>query len=104
MAGIAAEYSRALGRRVTYVDVPFDTWAREIRWPEGMSPHLQALLVTVARLHRENFYDRATRTVESLTGRPAQTVESFVAERAEMFTAPVGPPGPRASRIDRRVS
>lgn len=29
----------------------------------------------MARLHRQNRYDRSTRTVELITGRPPQTVE-----------------------------
>jgi uncharacterized protein YbjT (DUF2867 family) len=87
MSGVAAEYSRALGRRVTYVDVPFDAWAGQIPWGDGISPHLEAHLKTMARLHRDNYYDRATATVESLTGHLAQTVESFVAGHAGMFTA-----------------
>jgi hypothetical protein len=40
--------------------------------------------------HRSNRYDRATAMVASLTGHPAQTVESFVAGHAEMFTAGEG--------------
>jgi uncharacterized protein YbjT (DUF2867 family) len=91
MSGVAAEYSRALGRRVTYVDVPFDGWADHVRWPDGMSPHLQTHLTTIARLHRSNDYDRATVTVASLTGRPAQTVESFVAGHADLFTRTAAP-------------
>jgi len=87
MSGVAEEYSRALGKRVTYVDIPFDAWAAEIRWGDGLSPHLQAHLKTMARLHRSNAYDRTTATVASLTGHPAQTVESFVAGHADMFTA-----------------
>jgi uncharacterized protein YbjT (DUF2867 family) len=93
MSGVAEEYSRALGKRVTYVDVPFDAWADHVRVADGMSPHLRAHLTTMARLHRRNYYDRATATVASLTGRPAQTVESFVAGHAEMFTARADPAG-----------
>jgi hypothetical protein len=40
----------------------------------------------MARLHRQNRYDRATDTVEAITGTPAQTVAEFVAERADLFT------------------
>ena len=88
MTGIAEEYSRALGKRVTYADVPLDAWVGQVRWWDGISPHLQAHLTTMARLHRSNSYDRATATVASLTGHPAQTVESFVTGHAEMFTTP----------------
>ena len=101
MTGVAAEYSRALGRHVTYVDVPFDTWAGEIRWGDGISPHLQAHLTTMARLHRSNYYDRATATVASLIAHPAQTVESFVAGHAEMFTARGGQASNHAQAQDK---
>jgi hypothetical protein len=40
----------------------------------------------MARLHRQNRYDRATGTVEALTGKPAQSVAEFVAEHADLFT------------------
>jgi hypothetical protein len=39
----------------------------------------------MARLHRLNRYDRSTRTVEEITGSPAQTVEHYVAQHAGMF-------------------
>jgi len=30
MNGVAEEYARALGRPVTYVDVPWETWAEQV--------------------------------------------------------------------------
>jgi hypothetical protein len=39
----------------------------------------------MARLHRENRYDRVTDTVEEVTGRPAESVEEFVARRRDLF-------------------
>jgi hypothetical protein len=42
-------------------------------------------VATLARLHREGRFDRSTRTVEAVTGRPAQSVEAFVAARAASF-------------------
>jgi hypothetical protein len=71
---------------VTYVDVPADEWAAEFNADAGLSPHEQEHLITLARLHRENRFDRSTDTVESLTGRPARTIEAHVAERAALFT------------------
>jgi uncharacterized protein YbjT (DUF2867 family) len=89
MTGVAEEYSRALGKPVTYVDVPADEWA-EILAGAGFSAHVQEHLITLARLHRQNRFDRMSGTVESLTGQPARTVEAFVAGRAALFTAPEG--------------
>jgi hypothetical protein len=40
----------------------------------------------MARLHRENRYDRVTDTVEKITGRPAESVEEFVVRRSDLFT------------------
>jgi uncharacterized protein YbjT (DUF2867 family) len=86
MAGIAGEYARALGRPVSYVDVPLDEWLAQVLSSAGLPPHLEGHIATMARLHRENRYDRATRTVELITGRPAQTVEEFVTRHADLFT------------------
>jgi uncharacterized protein YbjT (DUF2867 family) len=86
MAGIAGEYARALGRPVSYVDVPLDEWIAQVLHSAGLPPYVQEHIATMARLHRENRYDRATRTVELITGRGAQTVEEFVTRHAELFT------------------
>ncbi|GII57113.1 NAD(P)-dependent oxidoreductase [Planotetraspora thailandica] len=82
MAGVAAEYSRALGRPVTYQDVPPEIWAERVA---ALPSHVRDHLLTMARLHRRGRYDRSTRTVEELTGAPAQTVEQYVAEHAGLF-------------------
>lgn len=85
MDGVAEEFSLGLGRTIRYVDVPFDAWAAEVS-RVGLPPHVEEHLLTMARLHGENRYDRATDTVEALTGKPAQTVAEFVAERAALFS------------------
>jgi uncharacterized protein YbjT (DUF2867 family) len=87
MDGVAEEFSRALGKRVEYLDVPVHEWMQEVMSRAAISQHLAELLVTVARLHRDNRYDRVTRTVEQLTGRPPQSVEAFVAAHAQLFGA-----------------
>jgi uncharacterized protein YbjT (DUF2867 family) len=96
MTGIAEEYSRALGRPVTYADVPPEDWAERLAGHPELSPHLQEHLATLARLHRANRFDRYTPTVETITGTPSQTVEEFIAERVELFTpaAPEATPEP----------
>jgi hypothetical protein len=43
-----------------------------------LGPYVDEHLATVARLHREDLYDRMTATVEETTGRPAESVEEFV--------------------------
>jgi uncharacterized protein YbjT (DUF2867 family) len=86
MDGVAEEYSRALGKQVEYLDVPSHEWM-QVMSRAGLAEHLQELLVTMARLHRDNRYGRVTRTVEQLTGQPAQSVEAFVAAHAQLFGA-----------------
>ena len=86
MNGVAEEYARALGRPVSYVDVPWDTWAAQVLAHAGLGPYVEEHLATMARLHRENRYDRVTDTVEEITGRPAQSIEDFVAQRSDLFT------------------
>ena len=85
MVGIAAEYSAALGRKITYVDVPVESWRdselRSLRLPEHVFHHI----LTMAGLHAANRYDRATNDVEAIIGRPAMSIRDFVASRADMF-------------------
>jgi uncharacterized protein YbjT (DUF2867 family) len=85
MFGVAEEFSQALGRSVSYVDVPLDWWRTEVLAKAGLSPHLEQHIATMARLHRENRYDRATDDVQRVTGTPAQTVEAFVAARRDFY-------------------
>jgi uncharacterized protein YbjT (DUF2867 family) len=85
MNGIAAEYARALGRPVSYVDVPSETWAEQVLAHANFGPYVEEHITTMARLHRENRYDRATTTVEEVTGQPAEFVEEFVAQRSDVF-------------------
>ena len=83
MASIAAEYSAALGRKITYVDVPIDEWRdlRNLKLPEHVFHHL----LTMVRLHAANRYDRATHDIDAIIGRPATSIRDFVASRADMF-------------------
>jgi uncharacterized protein YbjT (DUF2867 family) len=84
MAGLAAEYSDALGRTITYVDVPFDQWREELR-SRNLPHHVFEHLSTMARLHAANRYDRLTHDVEAITGRPATSACDFVARHAALF-------------------
>src|SRR5262249_7309074 len=77
MNGVAAESSRALGRPISYVDVPWATWAEQVLARANLGPYVEEHIATMARLHRENRYDRLTDTVEKITGRPAESVEEF---------------------------
>jgi uncharacterized protein YbjT (DUF2867 family) len=85
MTEMAEEFSRALGRPVSYVDVPLDRWRSEVLAKAGLPPHTEQHIATMARLHRENRYDRASDDVERVTGVPARTIEAFVAARRHFY-------------------
>jgi uncharacterized protein YbjT (DUF2867 family) len=85
MNDVAEEYARALSRPVSYVDVPWETWAEQVLAHATLGPYVDEHIATMARLHRENRYDRMTATVEEITGRPAETVEEFIAQRRDVF-------------------
>jgi len=85
MHAVAAEYSEALGRTVTYVDEPLEQWRdRELR-ARDLPVHVSEHFLTMAKLHAENRYDRLTHDVEVITGRPATSVRAYVAKHPELF-------------------
>ena len=65
--GLAAEYAAALGRPVTYVDVPLERWRDEELSKLGLPEHLLGHLLTMAKLHAANRYDRLTHDVEAVS-------------------------------------
>jgi uncharacterized protein YbjT (DUF2867 family) len=85
---IADQYSAALGRQIRYTPAPLDDWLAELQRTAGLEPHTLAHISTMAKLHAAGRYDRATDTVEELTGVPPKTVTEFVAENRELFTPP----------------
>ncbi|MFJ1652879.1 hypothetical protein ACIOC2_16020 [Streptomyces sp. NPDC088337] len=76
MAAIAAEVSTSLGRTVTYVDVPYEEWLEDDLKKQDLPPHVFDHLATMARLHRENRYDRSTSDITDLLGRPPRGFDS----------------------------
>jgi NAD(P)H dehydrogenase (quinone) len=85
MHALAAEYSDALRRTITYVDVPLEQWRDQELRSRNLPDHVIEHLLTMARLHAANRYDRLTHDVEAITGRPATGVRDFVAQHAELF-------------------
>lgn len=83
---VALEYSNALGRTITYRDIPVDPW-REALLKRGLSVHLVNHLVTMANLHRAGCYDRVSDDVRALTGQRPTNIEEFVRRNAAAFTA-----------------
>jgi NAD(P)H dehydrogenase (quinone) len=85
MHGVAAEYSAALHRPITYVDVPLEQWRDQELRKRNLPEHVLDHLLTMARLHAANRYDRITRDVETITGRPATSVHDFVTNHDDLF-------------------
>jgi len=85
MRGLAAEYSEALGRPVTYVDVPFEQWRDQELRPHGLPEYVYEHFLTMAKLHAANRYDRLTHDVEAILGRPATSARDFVTRNAKSF-------------------
>jgi uncharacterized protein YbjT (DUF2867 family) len=84
MDGVAREFSDALNRGVTYLDVRPEDWERELK-KAGLPDHLTKHLVTMAELNRTGRYDRLADGVERVTGRPATSVREFVSLHADEF-------------------
>lgn len=85
MAAHAAEYSEALGRTVTCVNMPLEEWRdRELR-SRNLPDHLFEHLLTMARLHAANRYDRLTHDIEAITGRVPTSTRDYVAHHPELF-------------------
>lgn len=87
MNGVAEEFSRALGHPITYVNVPWQPWRRQLEDSGRLSPHALAHLSTMALLKQQNRYDRLTSDVEKVTGTPPLSVYDFVLRHAAMYKA-----------------
>jgi uncharacterized protein YbjT (DUF2867 family) len=84
MHGVAREYSDALNREVSYLDIAPEDWERQLK-SLGLPEHLTHHLVTMAELNRAGRYDRMTDVVERVAGRPAMSIREFVALHAAEF-------------------
>jgi uncharacterized protein YbjT (DUF2867 family) len=83
----AGEYSKALGRTITYQDIPVEPW-RDDLLERGLPAHLVHHLATMADLHRAGRYDRMSDDVLTLTGQEPSSMQEFVRRNAATFTAP----------------
>ena len=79
------QYAQALGRTITAVRPSNEEWLHDLD-EIGLPPHVQQHIATMARLHGEDRYNRSTRTVEDITGHPAQTVRQYVEEHRDLFS------------------
>ncbi|MEP7152481.1 MAG: NAD(P)H-binding protein [Nitrospira sp.] len=82
----AQEYSKALGRTITYQDIPVEPWRDELL-KRGLPVHLVNHLATMADLHRAGRYDRMSDDVLTLTRHAPLSLQEFVRKHAAAFTA-----------------
>jgi uncharacterized protein YbjT (DUF2867 family) len=82
----AQEYSKALGRTITYQDIPVAPWRGGLL-QRGLPIHLVNHLATMTDLHRAGRYDRMSNDILTLTGQGPLSVQEFVRKRAAEFTA-----------------
>ena len=75
----------ALGRPVIAVRPSFDEFLQQLA-KLGLPPYVQQHIATMARLHREDRYNRATHDVEDVTGHPAQSVRQYVEQHRDLFS------------------
>ncbi len=81
----AQEYSKALGRTITYQDIPVGPWRDELLkrgWPAHLANHLAAM----GDLHRAGRLDRMSDDVLTLTGQAPLSVRQFISQNAAAFT------------------
>jgi uncharacterized protein YbjT (DUF2867 family) len=81
----AREYSKALGRTITFQDIPVGPW-RDGLLERGLPVHLVNHLATMADLHRAGRYDRISDDVLKLTGHAPISAQEFVRKNAATFT------------------
>ena len=82
----AQEYSKALGRTITFHDIPVGPW-RDGLLQRGLPVHLVNHLATMADLHRAGRYDRMSDDVLTLTGKRPLSMQEFVRKNVSAFTA-----------------
>jgi uncharacterized protein YbjT (DUF2867 family) len=77
LAFYADEYSKVLGRKITYRDMDLDTW-RQSMASKGIDAHTLNHLTTMVRLHRVGRYARMTDDFRKLTGHEPTSFQDFV--------------------------
>ena len=82
---VAEEYSKGLGRTVTYRAMTWEEWANRYMKGRGWPEHVANHLATMALRHGENRYDRLTHDVEMVTGMKPIAIEDWVRAHARTF-------------------
>lgn len=81
----AHEFSAALGRTISYVNVPVAAWLDKLRGL-GVPQHLLSHLGVMAELHLDGRYDRMSGDFFQLTGQEPIGARDFVRSHAKEFT------------------
>ena len=81
---LAEQYAQALDRPVAAVSPPDDDWL-EVLDGVGLDPHTRQHIATMAKLHRQDRYNRSTRDVETITDHPALSVRQYIEQHRDMF-------------------
>jgi uncharacterized protein YbjT (DUF2867 family) len=84
-AQVASELSAATGREVEFVGIP-DEDATRAMVQAGLPEFAARQVVSVFAAARRGALEHVTTTVESLTGRPARRLASFVSDHAQLFS------------------
>jgi hypothetical protein len=71
------------------VDVPFDQWCDQELNARELPKHVAGHILTMAKLHADNRYDRLTEDVEKVTGEPAMSIRQYVTDQPEIFASTV---------------
>jgi uncharacterized protein YbjT (DUF2867 family) len=83
--GLAAQYADALDRPISAERLSCEQWLDDLN-QAGLDPYIQEHIATIARLHRQDRYNRSTHDVEDITGHPAQTVAQYIGQHRDLFT------------------
>ncbi|MCK5391573.1 MAG: NmrA family NAD(P)-binding protein [Deltaproteobacteria bacterium] len=86
MVEVAQVLSKELGKTVEYVDLPLDYWHQALVEQPDFSQYLADHLVHVAKDHQDGVFSIQNDLVESIGGRPPQSVEDFVRTHIDHFT------------------
>lgn len=79
---VAAKISSAVGREVRYVDVPADQFAGSLR-SAGLDDWLADALNELNQVYRQHVAESGSDEVQKATGRPARSLDDWLAENAD---------------------
>ena len=86
LAEMAEVLTAELGKPVAYVDLPIEQWrtllVEKVGFPESLATHLAA----AAQDHRDGLFSVVTDIVETITGRPPQSLAEFIRTHGSEFS------------------